>query len=202
MIQENEIEEITKLPGEFRGSAFATDMAYVLKHAGKEGIEKLEAKLSSWKHPIAYERIKKAIWYPIGLQVLSLLAAEEVFGWTEKDIHDMGYSGPENSFTMKIVLKYFVGLKKTYQQSPFIWSSHYSVGRLVNPDLKDEGEEKHAVFQIFDFKIHPVLCTYLAGYILKLCELTLHDKKRITSFEETRCVFRGDECHEFIAKWK
>lgn len=193
-----ELDDLFKKSGQVRGVVFNTDAEYILNKEGEEGLKKVEEKTKEWGRPIEYKKISNMEWYPVGLRVVSLLAARETFGWQDKEIEDMGYSAPAHSFIVKLLMKYLLTLKQTYEKSPSYWTKHYDVGELKVPEYSDE--KKHLVLQLSDFEIHPILCPYYLGYFHKIAELGAQQK--IVGIEETKCSFKGDSCHEYVIKWK
>jgi len=201
-ITKQEIERIAKTQGEVRGSALVTDMNYILQKKGEEGLKRLEEKIKEWGYNIDYRNIKNMGWYSVGLRLLSLLAVKEVFGWDEKDIRNMGYSAPAYSFTLRLVMRYFLTLKKTYQMASSVWKKHYTIGRLETPEFHETEKEKYIILRVYDFKIHPIFCPYYAGYFLRAAELSVSSKEKIIGIEETKCMFKGDAFHEFKVRWE
>jgi len=198
MLTKNEIENLIKKPGQARGVVFVTDAKYILNRKGEDGLRLVEERTKEWGHFIDYRNIRNMEWYPIGLRALSLLAVKEVFNWTDKHIEDMGYSAPSYSFIVKLLMKYFLTLKQTYEKSPAYWVKHYNVGRLKAPEYNEEG--KYCVLQLRDFKIHPILCSYYKGYFRKIAELGARQK--IISCEEVKCAFKGDGYDEYVIRWE
>ena len=198
MLIKTEVENLMKKSGQVRGVVFNTDAQYILGEKGEEGLKKVEEKTKEWGYPIDYKNVRNMEWYPIGLRALSLLAAKEVFDWGDEKIKDIGHSAPTYSFVVKLLMKYLLTLKQTYGKSPSYWTKHYNVGELKVPEYNEE--EKYLVLQLRDFKIHPILCPYYAGYFRKIAELGAREE--ITGIEETKCPFRGDSHHEYVIRWK
>jgi len=199
MISQNEIQEINKIEGEVRGAVFHTDAKYILEIKGEDGLAKAEAGIKKLNQSISYGKDVKATgWYPLGWRILSLLSVKDIFGWSEEDIFKMGNSAPKYSFIVKTLLRYFVSLEKTFEESSKYWEEHYSVGRLEAPEINIE--EKRLVLQLKDFKIHPVFCSYLKGYFMAIAKMVVRTEEM--NIEESKCVFRGDDYDEFIVTWK
>jgi hypothetical protein len=193
-----ELDDLFKKTGQVRGVVFNTDAEYILDKKGEEGLKKVEEKTKEWGRPIEYKKIRNMEWYPVGLRVVSLLAAQEAFGWQNKEIEDMGYAAPSHSFIVKLLMKYLLTLRQTYEKSPSYWTKHYDVGELKVPEYSEE--KKHLVLHLSNFEIHPILCSYYLGYFRKIAELGAQQK--IIGIEETKCPFKGDSYHEYVIKWK
>lgn len=197
MITQKEIDKIMETPGEVRGVVFKTDAEYIVSRQGEEGLRNVERKTKEWGYPIKYEEISNTEWLPIGLRALSVLAATEVFGWQEEVVYDMGHSAPQYSFMVKFLMRYFLTLKQTYERSPSYWPTHYTVGALEAPEFNEK--ERYFILRLKNFNLHPLLCSYYAGYFLRIAEFSANlPNMRI---EEQKCAGRGGPHHEFIVRW-
>jgi hypothetical protein len=193
-----EIKKLIESRGKVRGVVFQTDAEYVRQKKGEEGLKALEKKTKELGYPIDYDRIKTMDWYSLGGRVVSLLAAKEVFNWGNKEIDDMGNSAPKYSFVVKMLLKYFLSLRRSLEEVPTYWAKHYTVGELEFIELDEE--KKYYIIRLKNFKIHPILCTYLVGYFRRFSQYVIKSKK--ITVEETKCMFKGDPYHEFVGRWE
>lgn len=197
-ISKQEIERIMKTPGKVRGVVFVSDREYILEKAGKEGLEKVQAEAKKMGYPIDYEKANPLEWYPVGLWAISLLAVRQALNWGDKEIFDMGNNSPKSSIVVKMFLKYFVSLKKSYQQSPHYWTKHFTVGKLELPEFHED--EKWLIVRLKGLKIHPICCTLLAGYFLRIAQYVIKSPK--ITIKETRCMHKGDPYHDFLFTWE
>lgn len=193
-----EIKKIMETPGKARGVVFQTDAEYVRGKKGEKGLKLLKDETKKLGYPIDYKKISVTEWYPLGLRVVSLLAAQKVFGWREEEIKKMGEAAPKHSFIVKILAKAFLSLKKSIRESPKYWRKHYTVGELSIPELNEK--EKYLILRIEEFKAHPILCTYLTGYFITMIKFVL--KSRKINSTEIKCVFKGDPYHEYLIRWE
>jgi len=193
-----EIKKIMEVEGKVRGVVFQTDAEYVRLKKGEEGLKTLEKKTKEFGYPIDYDQVKTMEWYPVGLRVISLLAAKEAFNWGEKEIWDMGNSAPKYSFIVKMLMKYFLSARRSFQESPKYWIKHYNIGKLEAQEFNEK--EKYLILRLHNFKIHPILCTYYLGYYLRIAQYVIRSEK--ITIEETKCMFKGDPYHEFKIKWE
>ena len=199
-LSKTEIEKIMKTPGEVKGAVFQTDAAYVKEKKGEQGLKLLAQKTKEWGHPINYEKASAVAWYPIGLRVLSLLAMQEVFGWGDKEIEDLGDQAPKFSFILKIMARYFLSKRRGFEESPKYWAMHYNIGALEAVELSEKKGNTYAIIRLRDFRVHPILCVYYKGFFRRLTQFVLKTEK--AAIEETKCMFSGDAYHEFILKWE
>lgn len=191
------INKIMSTKGEVRGVAFQTDARFIQEHEGESGLNAVEEEARKMGYPIDYDKVKAMTWYPIGLRVISLLAAMKALDWGTSQITDMGRSAPKYSLITKLILKYFVSTKKIVEKIPAYWHKHHSIGSLDPEEFRED--EKYLVIRLRDFKVHPIMCSYLTGYYLGVGEMT--GVKNLTG-EEVKCMHRGDEYHEFIVRWE
>ncbi len=199
MLDKNEVEEILKIKGKTRGAVFHTDVKYVLDKKGEQGLDELRKKLEALGQKNIYgKEIKSTGWYPLGWRILSLLLIEETFNWGGKEIINMGMSAPKHSFIVKTLLRYFVSIEKTFEESSKYWEKHYSVGKLEAPEI--DIKNKKLVLHLMDFKIHPILCAYFKGYFKAIANLVVKTDKM--TIKETKCAFDKDLYHEYVIEWE
>jgi len=199
MLDQKEISQILKIKGEVRGVVFRTDATYVLEKEGEKGLRAIEKEIKKIKQPISYgTEIKATGWYPLSWRILSLLIIKDTFNWQDEDIIAMGETAPKHSFVVKILLRYFVSLEKTFSETGKYWEKHYSIGKIWSPviDIK----KKHLVVRLQDFKTHKILCTYFTGYFKTIAKMVVKTEK--ITIRETKCMFRGDPYHEFVINWE
>ena len=110
----------------------------------------------------------------------------------------MGEGALKLSFFTKILTKYFLSLKKCFEEIPSYWKKHFDFGRLETVDFSEE--EKYVIVRIIGYKFHPVMCAYHKGYFLQFARLAL-GRKTVT-IKETKCVYKGAPYHEYIITWR
>ncbi len=196
--KEEQFSKIMSTKGEVRGVVFQTDAQYIRAHKGESGLNAVEEEIKKMGYTIDYDKIRAMKWYPIGLRPLSLLAAKKALDWNTPQIVDMGRSAPKYSLITKLILKYFASLKKVAEKAPMYWRKHWSTGSLDPGEVHED--EKYLILRLRDFKVHPILCTYLTGYYLGVGEMTMGGKNQTA--KEVKCMHRGDEYHEFIVRWE
>ena len=197
-ITKEEIKKLAAIKGKVRGQVFLTDIGYIKEKKGREGVRLLKEKIAEWGNPIDYEKAEALKWYPVGLRVISLLAIKEVFGWGDKEIFALGSNAPKFSLIVKVLMRYFLSVQKTFKEGSKYWEKHYSVGALEPVEYNKK--EKYFILRLKDFKIHPILCSYYAGYFLRIGQYVQRSEKM--TIEETKCMFKGDSYHEFIIRWE
>jgi len=194
-----EIKKIMEIKGSVKGSTLKTDMEFVLKEKGEEGLKQLEKELEKLNNPINYKKIRSADSYPVSLRVFSLLAIKKTFNFDDEKIKEMGMFAARVSFFVKLIIRYYISPQKVFfEKAPELWRKQMTEGELIPVELNEE--KKQAVVILKEISLHPLYCYYLRGYmsgILKMLIIT----KEITC-EETKCSFKGDEHHEYLLKWQ
>jgi hypothetical protein len=197
-INKKELDDLLKIEGKIRGVVFHTDASYVLKKEGEKGLERLKNIVKDLGYQINYDNPKKTDWYPIGLRAISLILMKDTFGWSDKEIEEMGWNAPSFSFIIKIFMKFFVSISKIAEESPRLWKEHYwDIGELV-PELHED--KKTLILRLKNFKVHPIICIYLAGYFKRVASLGIKSKK--IECKETECIFKEGSCDEFRITWE
>ncbi len=192
-------EKLMAIEGKIRGMDLKADAEFVLKKEGEEGLRKIEERLKELNFPIEYRKVRSMDFYPGGLKALSLLAVKTVLGWDDQIIEEMGRKASKVSLIIKVFVRFFGSLSRFFfKESPQIWNKYWTVGKCVPKEFNES--EKFAVVQLQDFRLHPIYCLYLKGYFTTVTRLATGSEKIIC--QETKCVFRGDPCHEFLLKWE
>ena len=194
IITEEEIKEFLKLKGEIRGLGFKTEAKFVLKEEGEEGLKKLEDTMAKLGYP--YNEIKTMDFYPLGLLAVNMLVIKRLFNYDDKKFQEMGKFEAKSSLIIRLFMKYFVSLERVAKEAPKMWRKYYTIGDLKVPEVNQE--KRYIIIKIENFSLHPILCQVLMGYFLTIVKMVL---KGEATCEETKCVFRGDECHEFLMRW-
>lgn len=197
-INKEELDKLLEIKGEVRRVVFYTDGQYILQKEGEEGLKKLEKLVKELNYPIDYRTSDKVGWTSIGLRAISLILIKETFNWSDDEIKQMGWSAPSFSFLIKIFMRFFRALKMIIEKAPSLWKEHYRVGELSAPVFDEKN--KKLVLRLTNFKIHPILCTYLSGYFLRVASLGIKSSK--TEVKEIKCSFKGDPYDDFEITWE
>lgn len=193
-----EAQVLKKIKGNMRGEGLLSDLEYVRLKKGEKGVRALEEKINELGCPAKFSEMKSMEWYPAWWDILKTLASMDLFGWNEKDIFEMANFAPKVSFLVKILVKYFVSTKKSFEQSPKYWRQQFDFGDLEACEFSEK--EKKMVFRIKNYETHPIMCTIFSGYFLRISQFVVKSPK--VDIEETCCIYRGDPYHEYTIKWE
>ncbi len=194
---DEEVKELKKIPGGVKGEKFFVFISYVRNKEGEEGVEKLLKKMRDFGCPIDLKEMSHFKMYPEYYRVVLMVVTKELFGWTEKDVFEMGYYSPRYSFLTKLLMRHFISIRKVFEMTPVFWSKHHDFGS-VEPISLDE-KKGYAVIRLSDYKFHPLMCGHFAGYFKGVAELCLKNKK--VDVEEIKCMHKGDDFHEYRIMW-
>jgi len=196
LILEKEIKELISAKGETRGVTFQNYEGFILQEKGKEGMEKMKEALTKFGCPINFEGLHGWEFYPVGLEAVILLLMKKFFNFGDDKIEESGFYGSRSSFIIKVFLSHFVSMKKFASQAPEMWNKFYTEGALRIMEI-DEAK-KQAIIIVEDFRLHPLHCIQLCGYLRGVIEMITSSK---VTCEELKCIHKGDEYHEFLIKY-
>lgn len=196
MLTKKEAEKLIKIKGESRGVNLKIDFEYVLEQKGEKALKKLEESMALVGFPLRHKEINQMDFYPIGVEVITILNIKDILKLEEQGLEKMGADVVKFSIFMKILMKYFGYLKLVAKEVPKIWRNHYTVGSLQMTDFSEK--DRFAILKQKDFKIHPVYCLIHKGYFLKTSQMVVGS---IGTCKETKCIFKGDPYNEFLLRW-
>ena len=192
------IERLRKLDARTRGDLLDVADDYLKKTGKAELLEKIVAKTADYGYSLTFKEIHAMRWYPVAMEIALFFSMIEILGWEEKDIKEFGKSFVKISFIERILAKYFIAVEKTYQQAPVIWRRHMDSGELETHEFNKE--KKYCVLRLKGLDLHPLYCIFLAGMFEGMADFITGSK--INRCQESQCVFRGDDYHEFIVSWE
>ena len=194
MINKEKIEELMSISGQVKDVVFQTDADYILKKYGEEGLAKLEKRAEELNIPINYKEANSLKLCPIGLRVLSLLLMRDVFGLSDSEIREIGYSAPATSFVVKLLMRFLSSFSRLAKEVPNYWKNHYTIGSLESVYLNEK--TKDLIVHLKDFKVDPILCIYFEGYFRRIYEFAVGFGNG--ECKETKCMFKGAPYHEYV----
>ncbi len=190
-------EELTPLPGKVRGEVFRTHAEYIRFREGEEGVKKVEEKMAELGVPIEFEKIKPFDWVNESTSSLTIIVAKEVFNWTEEDLFQMGRFAVRVSFFIKLIIQYFVSMERVLKEASKHWRRHFDFGSLEVAFFDEK--KKTIILRVKDFKTHPLICCFHAGYFQGVTEFAVRSEK--VTVEEVKCIYKGDDSHDYKITW-
>ncbi len=196
IISGREFDELLNLKGEVRGMGVKTHADFVFKEEGKEGLEKLEKAMEDLGRPIKFKEIRSTSFIPLGVEAIVLLVIKRLFNYENKKFQEIGSFHVKSSLIIRLFMKYFVSFEKMQRETPKIWRKYFTIGELKITNF--DKEKKCASFKLENFKFHPLHCQILIGTFVTIIQMMVNGK---ATCEEEKCIYRGDEHHEFLLKW-
>ncbi len=196
IVSKKELEELMKIKGEVRGFSLWEDGEFILRKEGENGVKKLENALAETGHPLRFNEIKKMDFYPLWYQALILLLIHRIFNYGDKEFQEMGAKEGKVSPLIRLFISYIFSPERSLKMAAKMWRNAFSVGDLKVAEFNKK--DRYIVLRLENWKLSPFNCQVLKGYFSSLLKLMV--KKDVTA-EETKCVFKGDEHHEFILRW-
>jgi len=183
--------------GYVRAATIQTHYNYIREKEGEEGVKKVQEKLKELGGYIDPQKLDPLAWIPLAPVDLVIVVAKDVFNWTDQDIFNMGNSAPKYSFIVKILMKTFLSIEKTFRVCPEYWRKHFTSGELISYKLNKK--EKYLVLRL-KHPCHPLLCVFYKGYFLRIGQYVIKSKK--ITIKETKCMSKGAPYHEFVISWE
>ncbi|MDD5750252.1 MAG: hypothetical protein PHU56_01185 [Candidatus Pacebacteria bacterium] len=200
VVSEQEIKKILRKKGKVRGAAFQSIGDFILKRKGPDGLARCEDQIKKWGVDFHLSEIAPLVWYPIAWGALFVLAAQDVFAWSETEIREMGGDGPKISAIVKLMFKLFPNVEQLAGQIPGFWRKNYTVGEIEVASL--DKAKKVMILHLRDCAFHPSLCRYIEGF----AETTFRFSRPKNSFaqvKETRCSFNDNVPYEeYTVRWE
>jgi predicted hydrocarbon binding protein len=182
-----------------KGAAIITTVAYIRKIKGENGVKIVEKEMALLGYPIKLDETDKNQWYPCLIDPLIMVISRSKFDWKKEDFFDAGYFAPQVSSVAKIFLRYFVSIDKAFTEAHNYWKKYYTFSELESVEINKK--DSYIILRIKDFDLHPLLCTYHAGYFARIACFVLGENRKI-SVKETECLHRGDPYHEYKISWE
>ncbi len=195
IISKEEFDELMNLEGKARGVLLKTASKFIFKEKGKEGVDKLEQILTGLSY-FRFKEVRTMDFYPVGFYAAVLIAIKRLFDFDEEKFIEMGRFESKVSIIIRLFIRFFFSIDRAVKQVPKIWRTYFSFGDITVTEL--DKEKKYAVFRVEDFRLHQLHCFILKGYFPSVVQMVVGGN---VSCEETKCIFRGDEYHEFLVKW-
>lgn len=196
-ISQTEIEKIQKVEGEVIGTSFQEDARFIRQKEGEEGLRKLETEMERLGYPLKFKEIKNFQWYPLSLNLLYLAAAKNIFNWEDDIFREDGRFSAKVSLIAKIMMKYFISLRRCFSEAGNFWRKYYTVGNLKTEELNEK--EHSAILVLRNFTGHPLLCRILEGYFWQVISYVAPKEK--LKVQEIECVSKEGKTHRFKITW-
>ena len=196
IISKKEFDELMNVKGETMGLTIKPGAEFIRREEGEEGLNKLEETLVSLNPKINYRNIKSTEFYPLGLVNVLLVVVKRLFNYEDEKFRELGKFSAKFPLFVRALLAHVISIEKMVNDIPKAWRKYYTVGNLKMKEFNKE--KRYVIYRLEDFPLGPLYCKVFEGLLSFSFKMVI--KKPIVS-EETKCVHRGDEYHEFLLKW-
>ena len=193
-----EIEKLKKIQGKERGLHVKYLKQYLIAKEGENAPDKVRTELKRLNYELPLiDKFSYSDWAPASMTTIYMLALVKVFNWQKNDVEEMGKKMAVSSPLVKFFIKYFLSEETSFKKVHDNWRKQYSWGelRFISYDKKN----KKLILRLIDFFKHQVTCDYLIGSLGTLVGLAVGGKP--VRAQEIKCVFKGDDFHEFEFTW-
>ncbi len=189
--------ELMAKGGNTKGETLNFILQYLQRKEGEESLSKLKQVLKELELPIDIEKVKDSNLIKESFVALVIITIKELFNWTDEDVFNMGKEEPKSSLIVKLLMKYLVSMEKTFEKAPDFWRKFTDFGYIESVEFNNK--ESYFVLRLHNYNIDPVMCRYLAGVFFTMASFAL--KEGNVTIEETRCMHKTDEYHEYVIGW-
>ena len=194
VISKEEFDNLMKIEGEMRGVGLKAYGEFVLIEEGEKGLKELEDTIAKLGYPIKFREITMANFHPFGIEAVTLLAIKRLFNYDDKKFQKMGRLQLKIPLVVRIFMKFF-SIEKGMKEAQKAWGMQNTIGNLKVIDYNER--DRYIIIRLENFRIHPLHCQVLIGIFSEA--LRLINSKGVC--QETKCIHKGDEYHEFILRW-
>lgn len=197
IISKEEIKKVMDIKGNVRGGAIKSKFSFILSEEGREGLEKLEKALQETGYPLKNEEIKNTEFYPLSFLALMLTLIKRLFGYNNEKFQEIGrFETRTSSLLVRIFAKYFFSPERVVKEIPGMWEKAFNTGKLKV--IEYNPEKRHLIVRLEDFSFHPLHCEILKGYFSSVFKMVVGND---VACREEKCIFKGNDYHEFILSW-
>ena len=196
IITKKEFDKFMGYKEKVRGSGMKLYANFVIQERGEEGLKRLEDLINNLGYPVQYKKIKTMSFYPLGLEIATLVGIKRLFNFSNEKFEEMGKFQIKGNFIFTLFLNRIVSLKKMVKGVGKVWGKAVGIGNLNVVEVDEE--KKYVVFRIENFDYHPLFCHVFKGSAGSGFQMIIGKK---TTCEERKCTFSGDDYHEYILRW-
>jgi len=190
-------DELMKIEGNMRGELLKNNFLYLKEKEGEGAVKTMEDKLREIGYPLELKDINTYGWYKDPYCGVFMLIFQEVFGWNDQQIFDLGKFSPRYSMIMKLAFRYLLSVKRSFEYSQKLWRTNVDYGDMEH--YKIDEKKKYLIYRLKNYKLNNLVCIYIKGYLTSLFDLIIGKDRTIV--EETSCTFKGDPYHEYKISW-
>jgi hypothetical protein len=154
-----------------RGDTFTTNLKYIKKKYGRDGLDKVQEELKKRKSSLVLKELKDLEWYPLHERKLFLEAV--YYGILEplgKRLYDFAYAAPKDRGMLKLFVRLRYSPNELVEKAPQIWGDYYTRGKLEI--IKNGKKGAKLKLKEFHFEPYEMMIEYMEGYFQAFFEMT------------------------------
>jgi len=195
-MSKEEFKELMNIKGLSRGLVLKPSLEFILEKEGKESLKKVEKIITDLGYPLKHNKINGMNFYPAGLKAVVLVIMKRLFNYDDNRFQELGKFSAKLPLLIRVFFRTFLTFKKMERNVEKMWRAFFTFGDLKMKELNRE--KGYLILRLENFNFHPLECQPLVGIFSTFYKIMIN--KEITC-EETKCIYRGDEYHEFLIKW-
>ena len=198
IVSKQEVEEFMRSGRKTRGAIIKNAGKFVLDKKGEDGLNKLEVEMEKLGYKIKFEEFTEVNLYSLGETILCLVLIKRLFNFTDEDFQELGRRTSKISVVARMAMRSLaaISLKQIITKFPETWSKMNPIGELTVTNLDEKG--RSLTLRVDNCDTHPIQCQIMIGAFSSLFRIILGKEVSCT---ETKCIYKQDDCHEFLVKW-
>ncbi len=197
--KEDFIKEVLNIKGKVRTFDFLSNLKFIKKKKGEEGIKKVKDFFRKLGFSLIEEERKDI--FPLSFRFLLFYFLKNSLGFKKEEIEEMGRYSVKKAFLLKFFSRFFSSPAKFFlEKVPILWKKYVSIGELF-PEKFDSANRKATLLlkgiDIPSKELNELGIAYLQGVFRGWVEV-------VTGSEEVSCQGKkvSNEKYKFTIEWK
>ncbi len=186
------------IEGNVKGETILNNINYIQKEMGEDSLKVIASKMDELGCALEFEKINKNEWHKESYNVIINLIMRDVFNWIDEDIFNSGRGAAKISFFLKSIIQNLLSPTILMNNANKYWKRQLDFGNIII--IESNEDEKRIVFGVKDYNKSSTSCIYQAGYFAELTSYSIRNKENL-QIEETKCIYAGDDYHEYTITW-
>lgn len=191
-------DNVMNIDGNIKGVAILNNIIYIKNKKGDEAVEIISKTLNEVGYPLDFKKINEYEPYKESYNVLINLIMKDVFKWNDDDIFNSGRGAAKISPILKSIIQYLLSPTLLINNANKYWQRQLDFGKINVIDCNEE--DRRIIIGVEGYNKSSVSCIYQAGYFIETVGFAVKEKSNL-EIEETKCVYAGDEFHEYTITW-
>jgi hypothetical protein len=184
---------------EANGKAFLGLIKYIKLNGRLEYLDQILRATEPATRQVFSKKIMVSDWYPYSTFINFLATMQSKMSNGDPNFFRLvgSIGGRADMGAIFSIFKRLASFEKLFRSCNSIWSSYYrNAGSMIPTEWKPE----RTVVQIINFpQMSPLHCRLMEGWFVATLE---EIGVRLLRWEESKCMSKGDPCHEFACSWQ